>query len=141
MKQTDSSLPPSSTGDLRVFVVEDSMLVRELLIDNLAQIPGVAVIGFADSEDDALLRLHTLACDVLVLDIELKQGNGLSLLRNLRQHQRQMDSLKIIFSNNVSEPYRRLGEQLGVSHFFDKASEFFTLYSLIERMGTCPSSR
>lgn len=139
MKQTDSTTLPSSHEELRVFVVEDSELVRDLIIENLAKIDGIDVVGYSDSEGDALDQLRSLSCNILILDIELKQGNGLSLLRSLRQDHLHTDNLKIIFSNNVSNTYKRLGEQYGVNHFFDKTSEFPELYSLIERLGTCSS--
>ncbi|MBC7499590.1 MAG: response regulator transcription factor [Herminiimonas sp.] len=141
MKQTAQTPLPSTRGHLRVFIVEDSALVRELIIENLSRINGVDIVGFSDTESDALAQLAELECDVMVLDIELKHGNGLNVLRTLRENQMHGDDLKIIFSNNVSNTYRRLGEQYGVDHFFDKTSEFSNLYSLIEQLGTCSSSQ
>lgn len=141
MNQKAQTSSPSTKGQLRVFIVEDSALVRELIIENLSRINGVDIVGFSDTESDALAQLAELECDVMVLDIELKHGNGLNLLRTLRENHMHSDDLKIIFSNNVSNTYRRLGEQYGVDHFFDKTSEFSNLYSLIEQLGTCSSSQ
>ena len=42
------------THPLRVFLVEDSLDVRELMIENLTMIPGVVVAGVSESEGDAL---------------------------------------------------------------------------------------
>ncbi len=121
---------------LQVFLIEDSSLVRELLIESFADIPGIMLVGHADSEDEALDQLALHPCDILILDIQLRQGNGISLLRRLSsdsQHDRQ---IRIIFSNNVSKGYHRLAEQLGVQYFFDKTSEFTDMRELLEQLGS-----
>jgi response regulator of citrate/malate metabolism len=73
------------THPLRVFLVEDSLDVRELMIENLTMIPGVVVAGVSESEGDALNQLNALPCDVLIVDIQLKKGNGINLLRQISE--------------------------------------------------------
>ncbi|HWT72312.1 MAG TPA: response regulator [Oxalicibacterium sp.] len=124
---TDANRPP-----LRVFLVEDSLDVRELMMENLAMIPGVVVAGVSESEGDALNQLNELPCDVLIVDIQLKKGNGISLLRQISEGDRVSGTLKIICSNNASEVFRRAGQQYGVRHFFDKTSEFPQLFALLK---------
>ena len=120
---------------LRVFIVEDSVAVRDFITEILEEIHGLFLSGFSDTEDEAFDHLRGNGCDVLILDIQLKQGNGMSLLRSLARESVQPDLLKIIFSNNVSGAYRRIGQQYGVQFFFDKASQFLELRSLLERLG------
>lgn len=129
------------TPALRVFLVEDSPDVRELLAEDLAQIPGMALTGFAASESDALQQLRQQAWDILILDIQLSQGNGIDLLRQLSEDGALADKLKIIFSNHVGNAYRRISEQYGVRYFFDKSSEFPQLHSLLEQFGSGASLR
>ncbi len=124
----------ASTNPLRVFLVEDSAAVRELIIENLSDIPGLLFTGFADTEIDALSRLKQEAQDVVIFDIELKQGNGISLLRSLAAAGLLRQNLKIIFSNNVSTAYRRVGQQYGVQYFFDKTSDLSQLRLLLLRL-------
>ncbi|HTH44575.1 MAG TPA: response regulator [Oxalicibacterium sp.] len=124
---TDVNRPP-----LRVFLVEDSLDVRELMMENLAMIPGVVVAGVSESEGDALSQLSEMPCDVLIVDIQLKKGNGISLLRQISEGDRVSGTLKIICSNNASEVFRRAGQQYGVRHFFDKTSEFPQLFALLK---------
>lgn len=119
---------------LRVFLVEDSQAVREQIVENLSDIPGLVFAGFSDTEGDALGRLRQEFYDIVIFDIELKQGNGISLLRSLAKTPRFPDNLKIIFSNNVSSAYRRVGQQYGVRFFFDKTSEMFRLRHLLEQV-------
>lgn len=128
---------------LKIFLVEDSADVRDLIMESLAEIPGVVLAGYCETEQDAIDRLEgDDSYDVLILDIQLRQGNGMNLLQSLaRSSKRHHDELKIIFSNHVSATYRRVGLQYGVQFFFDKSSEFTKLRNLIERLsGKGPSS-
>ena len=120
---------------MRVFLVEDVPAMRDLIISRLADIPGLYWAGFSDSEDDALAQLMTQKCDVLIVDIELKQGNGMSMLRKLFQANAHTGALKIIFSNNVCEAYRRAGARYGVQYFFDKSCQLQELHVLLEKIG------
>ncbi|MFL9923228.1 response regulator [Herbaspirillum lusitanum] len=122
---------------LRIFLVEDSEDVRDLIVENLAEIPGVVLSGYAETEDEALRHLLEVSYDVLILDIQLRQGNGLSLLQSLtRSNTRPQREAKIIFSNHAGATYRRVGKQYGVDHFFDKSSELALLCDLLEKMSS-----
>lgn len=124
------------THPLRVFLVEDSLDVRELMIENLTMIPGVVVAGVSESEGDALNQLNALPCDVLIVDIQLKKGNGINLLRQISEKKKVANTLKIICSNNATEVFRRVGRQYGVNHFFDKTSEFPQLFELVKSLSS-----
>lgn len=126
----------SDTRGLRVFLVEDSPAIRDLLIDNLTSIPGIVLAGFAEGENEALDQLSHQLYDVLILDIGLKQGNGMSLLRSLARLPEHENRIKIIFTNNVSETYRRAGQQYGVGFFFDKSSDFLQLHDLVQKLAS-----
>lgn len=128
------SSTPGLTSLLRVFLVEDSAAVRELLIENLSDIPGLLFTGFADTEVGGFRQLQQDRHDVVIFDIELKQGNGISLLRSLAATDVLQETQKIIFSNNVSMAYRRAGQQYGVQYFFDKTSELPQLRNLLQRL-------
>ncbi|HEX2603207.1 MAG TPA: response regulator [Oxalicibacterium sp.] len=131
-----TTFPADVRPPLRVFLVEDSVDVRELMIENLAMIPGVVVAGVSESEGDALSQLNAMPCDVLIVDIQLKKGNGISLLRQISEGERVSSTLKIICSNNASEVFRRAGQQYGVRHFFDKTSEFPQLFALLKDLSS-----
>jgi len=140
MKTEHDQPEDCSSAPLRVFLVEDVPAVRELIVASFSEIDGIYWSGFADSENEALEKLSAQDCDVLIVDIELKQGNGMSLLRRLMQTNSQADSLKIVFSNNVSDAYRRAGMQYGVQHFFDKSFELPELQALLENLRPVPGA-
>ncbi len=70
-------------GKIRVLVVDDSALVRDILSRGLAQDPGIEVVGTATDPymaRDKILQLHP---DVLTLDVEMPRMDGVAFLRRL----------------------------------------------------------
>ena len=122
---------------LRVFLVEDSELIRELIVESLNAISGVILVGMSEGENDAVAKLDCTSFDVLIVDIQLKQGNGIDLLRRISDA--PGDSIKVVLSNHVSPTYRRLGEQYGARYFFDKTSEFWRLRMLLLELSSASS--
>lgn len=130
-----SAAPVSARRDaaLQVMLVEDSHIISDLISESLARIPRLALLGIAETENEALAMLHAQPCDVLILDIQLRQGNGINLLRVLAGDPAYAQTVKIVLSNHVSGTYRRICEQYGVQFFFDKTSEFPQLQHLLAR--------
>jgi two-component system chemotaxis response regulator CheB len=68
---------------VRVLVVDDSALVRQLLTELLGADPGIEVVGTASDPYIARERIKQLSPDVLTLDVEMPRMDGLTFLRNL----------------------------------------------------------
>ena len=68
---------------IRVLIVEDSIVFRELLVQNLKRDPAIEVVGTAKDPFEA--RDAILACkpDVMTLDVELPRMSGIEFLRKL----------------------------------------------------------
>lgn len=62
---------------IKVLVVEDSPVVRELLVHIINSDPRLTVVGAVGSAEEALSQLDTLVPDVISLDIRLPGMNGL----------------------------------------------------------------
>lgn len=126
-------LPPRGKS-LRVFLVEDFPPLRDLIAENLEEIDGLQLAGVAESEEAALAWLGEHQCDVLILDLELRQGNGLGILKSLTALQADAGIVKIVYSNHASPNIRRLAAQFGASYFFDKTLDTPKLRQLLERL-------
>ena len=83
---------------VRVVVVDDSAIVRKLLVDGLNGEPGIDVVGTAADPFQARDLIVRLEPDVITLDIEMPRMDGLSFLRKLMEH-RPMPV--IIISNSI----------------------------------------
>jgi len=112
------------TALVRVFLVEDSPLIRRRIIDNLLSIGGFVVVGFAESEDDAVAAIAETKPDVIVTDIRLREGNGIEVVRQVRQAPAAPPPKIYVLSNYASAEYRRECELVGADAFFDKSGEY-----------------
>jgi DNA-binding NarL/FixJ family response regulator len=115
------ALSRSPHKDLRVFLVEDSPLVRERLEEMVAAIDGALSVGYAVDATQAVKSILETRPDAVVLDIGLEQGSGFDVLRAVRDA--APDIAIYMLSNYASEPYRRLAQRLGITDFFDKSSD------------------
>ena len=70
---------------LRVLVADDSILYRRVLADALASLPGVEVVGAVGNGKLALQRVQELRPDLLTLDMEMPEVDGLGVLEALRK--------------------------------------------------------
>jgi two-component system chemotaxis response regulator CheB len=68
---------------IRVLVVEDSLVFRELLVTNLNKDPGIEVVAAARDPFEARDMIIEYRPDVMTLDIELPRMNGIEFLRKL----------------------------------------------------------
>ena len=68
---------------IRVLVVDDSALVRQILMEVLNGAPDVEVVGTASDPFMARDRIKELNPDVLTLDVEMPRMDGLTFLANL----------------------------------------------------------
>ncbi len=93
-------MTPSST--IRLAIVEDDDLFRDLMRVALAALPGVTVIADYADPDRALAELPGLAPDVLLLDIDLGRGrNGIHLGMELR---RVLPRVGVLLFSNHRDP-------------------------------------
>jgi two-component system, chemotaxis family, protein-glutamate methylesterase/glutaminase len=90
---------------VRVLVADDAVLFRRLLADVLASLPGVEVVGSAINGRMALKKIQELKPDLLTLDIEMPEMDGLAVLDALLENGKQ--AVEVIVVSALS---RRGGE-------------------------------
>ncbi len=112
---------------LRAYIVEDSPTIRENLIETLHELAEVQPVGLADSENEGKrwLAQNPDGWDVAVVDLFLRQGNGLRVVEALRQ--RRHGQKVIVLSNHATADMRRRCAQLGADAVFDKSTEIDAL--------------
>jgi two-component system, chemotaxis family, protein-glutamate methylesterase/glutaminase len=69
----------------RVLIVDDAVVIRKILSDALAADPNVEVAGTAANGRIALTKFGSLRPDIVLLDIEMPEMDGLETVRQLRQ--------------------------------------------------------
>lgn len=77
---------------IKALVVDDTIVYRKIIGDTLKQIPGIEVVGTASNGKIALSKIKTLKPDLMTLDIEMPEMNGIELLQELQN----MDSPPLV---------------------------------------------
>jgi DNA-binding NarL/FixJ family response regulator len=110
---------------VKVFLVEDSPLLRTRLEGIVAAIPGAELAGHAEGAEQAIRSILEQRPDVVVLDLSLKQGNGFDILRAVVPC--APDIAFYVLTNHPLEGFRSTAKRLGARGFFDKSTEFTLL--------------
>ena len=80
---------------IKVLVVDDTIVYRKAVSDILAEMPGVEVVGVAHNGKIAVSKIQTLKPDLLTLDIEMPEMNGLEVLQYLQQHAPDVSAIMV----------------------------------------------
>jgi DNA-binding NarL/FixJ family response regulator len=121
----------SAHSPIRVFVVEDSALVRERLISDLRSIGRFKVVGFADSERPAITAIQSLQPDIVITDLQLKEGSGIEVLRQVRAQPSRSVPRVFVLTNYALPEYKRRCLESGADEFLDKSSEYDRFLALM----------
>lgn len=123
----------SAAPGLRVVLIEDSAMLRGMLREMLEELDGVAVVAEAEDEEGALAALETQCPDLAIVDLELRAGSGLGVLRQLQAEPARFGRPRaVVFSNYGHAPVRARCAQLGVERFFDKSFQLDELIDFVQ---------
>jgi DNA-binding NarL/FixJ family response regulator len=138
--KTGQPSPPPATVDsggaegasLRVFLVEDSPSVRERLNDFLSEPGRIDMIGFAETEADAVRELLAGPIDVAIVDLNLKQGSGIGVIESVRARHATAPPTIIVLTNYAFPEFESACLQRGADYFFDKSTQFGAVKLLLQ---------
>jgi DNA-binding NarL/FixJ family response regulator len=112
-------------NSLKAFIVEDSAVIRDNLVAALEEMVPLTVVGTAEDEAGAVRWLSEHDCDIAIVDIFLRRGTGLNVLRALQREGRAAD--RVVLTNYATDEIRRHALALGASRVFDKSGEIDAL--------------
>ena len=120
---------------VRVYLVEDSPILTKLLVGLIEADSGAIVVGQTDNARSALADIRSLDPDLVVLDLHLREGNGVDVIRALRASDKagRLPTL-VVLTNHSGLPYRKAAREAGADHFFDKSTEIPMMLSLIRSL-------
>ena len=133
---SDSVRPNGAPGKpLRILLVEDSPLLRSRLESMLSQYAAFKVTGLASAEAEAVEKLDSVPYDAIVVDVELRPGSGIGVIRAARARNRESADdghVWIIVLTNYDLPtVRERCMQAGADHFLDKMREIDQLIPIL----------
>jgi two-component system OmpR family response regulator len=119
-------------SERRILLIEDSEVLIRRLVDLLSDPGCVAVAAQASTQSEALSRLKDGSFDVLVVDIELAEGNGVAVVRNARQlYPPDAQPLIVVLTNYASEFVRDHCFAAGADYFLDKMRDISQLKAIV----------
>jgi DNA-binding NarL/FixJ family response regulator len=118
---------------MNLFIVEDSIPVRERLVRTLEGLGGLDIVGTAEDIPAAIAGLSAAPPDALILDLQLPSGSGLQVLRAVRE---KLPNMRVIVMTNfAAEPYRKAALAAGAEIFLDKSAEFGRVRDILASWG------
>jgi two-component system OmpR family response regulator len=122
----------SSNAERRILLIEDSAVLSRRLIDLLSEPGRVCVTAQAATQSEALLRLQEATYDVLVVDIELAEGNGVAVIRQVRQlYPPDAQPVVVVLTNYASDFVRDHCFAAGADYFLDKMRDIARLKAVV----------
>ena len=116
---------------LRVLLVEDSRVLAERLREALDSLEGVEIVDTVADESAAVTAARDNEVDVIILDLQLKEGTGFGVVQRLGKTRPTI----IVFTNYMLPEYQRLAESLGIEYFLNKSRDYERLPQLIQELG------
>ncbi|MEO6118233.1 MAG: response regulator [Methylotenera sp.] len=123
----------TTLSPMKVLLVEDSILIRDALIEVLSNTGDLTVKGVSATQNGAIALLNEQQFDMLLVDIELAQGNGFEVIKHTQTKEYAFKQpVFVMLTNHANPQYRRLAKDLGVNYFFDKSMDFDIAIETIE---------
>ncbi len=119
-------------NSLRIFLVDDSVVIRDRLKRLLADMNEVTVIGESGAAQEATDAILKQKPDVVLLDIHLLDGSGIDVLQRLKQA--KPAPAVIILTNYPYPQYRQKCLDAGADFFFIKSTEFDRIVPALKQL-------
>lgn len=137
---SSSARSAAHAAPLRTFLVEDSATIRDNLIATLQELVGITPTGWTDSggQASAWLMRPQAPWDLAIVDLFLRQGSGLDVLKACRA--RAPGRRVVVLTNYATADIRARCLDLGADAVFDKSTDIDALidYCLRLREGAPP---
>ena len=114
----------------RVLIVEDDPMVLSINQRYLQKIPNFMVAGTADSYEHAIQLTSQYFYDLILVDIHLKSGNGLDLLKTWRKREYPAEIIMITAASQ--QEALRISKHYGVTDYILKPFQFKRFKQSIE---------
>ncbi len=106
-------------AELSCLIVEDSPMMRQLLVFALARVKNLRVTE-ADDGVDALRKLAATRFDIIITDINMPIMDGLKLVKRIRSDANHKDTPIVIITTEGSQEDRQRALQLGANAYITK---------------------
>ena len=117
---------------VRVFIVDDSPHITEMLSELFSDPGHVEIVGAADAATNAIEQIGLTNPDVVVVDLQLKEGNGFDVIKGIRFLPQTKDTVIILFTNHASRELQKHATELGADFFLDKSKDHAKILQILQ---------
>lgn len=118
---------------LNVLLIEDSVEIREALIQSIEGSGVLTVRSTTDNSQEAITLLDQGGIEAAVIDLNLRKGSGLQVLAHLQKTGNPQNILRIVLSNHTTPVFKRICTEFGADHVLDKSLQFDSAIALLEK--------
>jgi DNA-binding NarL/FixJ family response regulator len=119
---------------LKVFIADDSVVVRGRLKEALEELGAIEIVGESGDAKQAIQEIRRSAPDVVILDIRMPGGGGLPVLMDIKT--RDPNLVVIVFTSFPMEQYRQKSQAAGADYFFDKTQDIQKLTDVLAELAS-----
>lgn len=119
---------------MNLFIVEDSLLIQNRLMRFIEELPDVDIVGISSDINGVYEKILSTHTEAMILDIQLSDGNGLSLLKKIKTS--SPDIHVVVLTNHSNEANRMQALRAGADSFLDKSTDFEQIPALLLRWQT-----
>jgi DNA-binding NarL/FixJ family response regulator len=117
---------------MRLFVADDSSIIRERIVRMLANVPNAQVVGEASDGVEALRCIPETKPDLVILDLKMPKAGGIEILPLIKSL--PLAPKVMVLTNYATSRHRDTCAKLGADYFFDKSREFEKALEVIESL-------
>lgn len=118
----------------KILIVDDSATLRKDLKKLLNPIKSIEVIGEAIDAASAMRQCNALKPDIMILDINLKNGSGIDVLEKMKKC--PQSPVTIMFTNYSKGEFQKATKHLGADYFFDKTNDIEKLIDTLTNLSS-----
>ena len=119
---------------LKIFIADDSLVIREKLRETLEDYPSLKVVGDCGDSEQAIMKICQLDPDVAIIDIRMPGGGGMPVLKDFKF--RVPDRTAIILTSFALPEYRKVYLEAGADYFFDKTQDIPKMVAMLAEMAS-----
>jgi DNA-binding NarL/FixJ family response regulator len=116
---------------MNLFIVEDSLLIQNRLVRFIEELPDISIVGISTDIVNAYDSILDAHADAMILDIQLRDGNGLVLLKKIKTTHPEIRV--VVLSNHSSDANRMQALRAGADSFLDKSTDFEQIPGILHR--------
>jgi len=117
---------------MKILIADDSLIVRNSLKRLLLSLNSLIEVYESINVKQTLDIFHELNPALIILDIMMPDGNGMDVLKVIKQ--RNPDQKVLIFTNFPNALNRKKCQELGADYFLDKTSEFEKIPDIVKEI-------